>query len=139
MDLYTKLPHHLFALSSGHLYRRGAKRAQERKFEARYGKKKGKRVYGAVVGKVYRETHHGHNWNEGKRYKERGYLKTKKGDPPAHGEYPIAFDHGPQPTGHLPAGFDNGPKVGLEDAFAFGSGFGEYKRRKIQPTAWDSQ
>jgi len=38
-----------------HLYRDGAKRSQERKFEKRYGKKKGDRVYGAVVGKVARE------------------------------------------------------------------------------------
>lgn len=40
---------------SKHLYRFGAKASQERKFEKRYGKKKGKRVYGAVVGKVKRE------------------------------------------------------------------------------------
>ena len=38
-----------------HLYKAGAKTAQERKFEQRYGKTKGKRVYGAVVGKVKRE------------------------------------------------------------------------------------
>ena len=38
-----------------HLYRFGAKAREERKFEERYGKVKGKRVYGAVVGKVKRE------------------------------------------------------------------------------------
>jgi hypothetical protein len=38
-----------------HLYKFGAKRGQLRKFENRYGKNKGKRVYGAVVGKVRRE------------------------------------------------------------------------------------
>lgn len=54
--------------AKGHLYKKGAKRGELRKFENRYGKKKGKRVYGAVVGKVYRETHEGKNWNTGKRY-----------------------------------------------------------------------
>lgn len=39
----------------GHLYKFGAKREQLRKFENRYGKTKGKRVYGAVIGKVKRE------------------------------------------------------------------------------------
>ncbi len=38
-----------------HLYRRGAKRRVEREFESRYGPRKGRRVYGAVVGKVRRE------------------------------------------------------------------------------------
>ena len=38
-----------------HLYRDGAKAKELREFEHRYGKEKGKRVYGAVVGKVYRE------------------------------------------------------------------------------------
>jgi hypothetical protein len=38
-----------------HLYRDGTKGPEEREFEDRYGKKKGKRVYGAVVGKVERE------------------------------------------------------------------------------------
>ena len=38
------------------LYRgKGTKAREEREFEDRYGKKKGKQVYGAVVGKVYRE------------------------------------------------------------------------------------
>ena len=41
--------------SEGHLYRDGAKRGELRKFENRYGKEKGKQVYGAVVGKVKRE------------------------------------------------------------------------------------
>jgi hypothetical protein len=31
-----------------HLYRHGAKRREERKFEERYGKEKGDRVYGAT-------------------------------------------------------------------------------------------
>lgn len=38
-----------------HLYRGGAKGSQLRAFERRYGKRKGKRVYGAVVGKVKRQ------------------------------------------------------------------------------------
>lgn len=38
-----------------HLYRDGAKNSEELKFENRYGKKKGKYIYGAVVGKVKRE------------------------------------------------------------------------------------
>lgn len=37
------------------LYRGGAKKSEEAKFERRYGKVKGKRVYGATVGKVKRE------------------------------------------------------------------------------------
>lgn len=37
-----------------HLYRNGAKYREERKFEKRYGKRKGDYVYGAVVGKQYR-------------------------------------------------------------------------------------
>ena len=37
------------------MYKFGAKAGQERKFEGRYGKEKGKYVYGAVVGKVKRE------------------------------------------------------------------------------------
>lgn len=43
------------AKGKGHLYKFGAKRGQLRKFENRYGKKKGKEVYGKVVGKVHRE------------------------------------------------------------------------------------
>ena len=38
-----------------HLYKNGAKKKELKKFESRYGKKKGKKVYGAVVGKVKRE------------------------------------------------------------------------------------
>ncbi len=38
-----------------HLYRDGAKGAELRKFEREYGHRKGRRVYGAVVGKVRRE------------------------------------------------------------------------------------
>lgn len=38
-----------------HLYRNGAKGRERRKFEKKYGKKKGDYVYGAVVGKVKRE------------------------------------------------------------------------------------
>ena len=38
-----------------HLYRDGAKSSDEREFEERYGKKNGKYIYGAVVGKVKRE------------------------------------------------------------------------------------
>lgn len=38
-----------------HLYREGAKYKEEKEFEKRYGKKKGKYVYGATVGKVKRE------------------------------------------------------------------------------------
>ena len=49
-----------------HLYR-GTKRhrgAEQAKFTKRYGKKKGKKVYGAIVGAAYRNAHHGKNWNE---------------------------------------------------------------------------
>lgn len=52
-----------------HLYKDGAKEKEEKEFEDRYGKKKGKEVYGAVVGKVYREQHGGKSWNKGKHYK----------------------------------------------------------------------
>ncbi|MCL4339699.1 MAG: hypothetical protein M1388_01055 [Thaumarchaeota archaeon] len=38
-----------------HLYRHGAKNRERRSFEKRYGKKKGRYIYGAVVGKVKRE------------------------------------------------------------------------------------
>ena len=38
-----------------HLYKYGAKNKEEKEFEDRYGKKKGKYVYGATVGKVKRE------------------------------------------------------------------------------------
>lgn len=41
--------------SEKHLYRDGAKGPEEREFEQRYGREKGKRVYGATVGKVERE------------------------------------------------------------------------------------
>jgi len=37
-----------------HLYRYGAKRKMLREFQKRYGKKKGIKVYGAVVGKIKR-------------------------------------------------------------------------------------
>jgi hypothetical protein len=40
---------------SKHLYRDGAKYSEKKKFEKRYGKKKGDYVYGAVIGKVKRE------------------------------------------------------------------------------------
>jgi len=40
---------------SKHLYRNGAKYREKKKFEERYGKKKGDYIYGAVVGKVKRE------------------------------------------------------------------------------------
>jgi len=43
-----------------HLYREGAKSREKRKFEERYGKKKGDRIYGAVVGKVKRERERKH-------------------------------------------------------------------------------
>jgi hypothetical protein len=43
------------ASKRAHLYRDGAKQPEEREFERRYGRKKGKRVYGATVGKVERE------------------------------------------------------------------------------------
>ena len=41
-----------------HLYRDGAKRKELMEFERRYGKEKGKKYYGATVGKVYREKFH---------------------------------------------------------------------------------
>jgi len=44
------------AKKKAHLYRgKGTKAKQEKKFEKRYGKKKGKYVYGSVIGKVRRE------------------------------------------------------------------------------------
>ena len=42
-------------MAEGHLYRGGAKGRQKKKFEERYGKRKGDYVYGSVVGKVKRE------------------------------------------------------------------------------------
>ena len=38
-----------------HLYRNGAKYRERKKFEKRYGRRKGDHVYGATVGKVHRE------------------------------------------------------------------------------------
>ena len=38
-----------------HLYRDGAEKGEIRDFERRYGKRKGRRIYGATVGKVKRE------------------------------------------------------------------------------------
>ena len=43
-----------------HLYRHGAKGSELRSFEHRYGRKKGKYVYGATVGKVRRERRRKH-------------------------------------------------------------------------------
>ncbi len=37
-----------------HLYKYGAKKKELKEFKERYGAKKGKKVYGAVVGKVKR-------------------------------------------------------------------------------------
>ena len=51
-----------------HLYRDGAKAKELREFQKRYGKERGAKVYGATVGKVYRERyHHGY---AGGRYPE---------------------------------------------------------------------
>jgi hypothetical protein len=49
----------------GHLYRGGKRHraAMQAKFTKRYGRK-GKYVYGAVVGAAYRKSHHGRNWNQ---------------------------------------------------------------------------
>jgi len=53
----------------GHLYKFGSKPGKERVFEERYGKKKGKEVYGKVVGKVWRARHPGKkSWNAGKHH-----------------------------------------------------------------------
>lgn len=38
-----------------HLYKKGGKARNLPKFEVKYGVKKGKRIYGAVVGKVKRQ------------------------------------------------------------------------------------
>ncbi len=38
-----------------HLYKNGAKNKEIKIFEKRYGKKKGDKIYGAVVGKIKRE------------------------------------------------------------------------------------
>jgi hypothetical protein len=57
--------------SKGHLYAGGKKHraAVKAQFTKRYGKNKGKYVYGAVVGKVWRERHPGKkSWNAGKHY-----------------------------------------------------------------------
>jgi len=43
-----------------HLYRYGAKSRELREFERRYGKEKGRRIYGAVVGKIKRERERKH-------------------------------------------------------------------------------
>lgn len=40
---------------ANHLYKAGAKGREEAAFEKRYGAKKGKKVYGATVGRVKRE------------------------------------------------------------------------------------
>jgi len=40
---------------SKHLYKNGAEYREKKKFEKRYGKKKGDYVYGSVIGKVKRE------------------------------------------------------------------------------------
>ncbi len=48
------------------LYRgRGTRERELHQFEARYGKEKGRRVYGATVGKVYREKY-GYSYRGGK-------------------------------------------------------------------------
>lgn len=41
-------------IGRGHLYKFGAKKREEKIFEKEYGKEKGKKVYGAVVGKIKR-------------------------------------------------------------------------------------
>lgn len=87
-------------MSSGHLYKHGAKAAQLRKFERRYGKKKGREVYGKVVGKVYREQHHGRSWNEGKTYHEHGYGHTEQ-HAYADGTMSSTHHSTPGPIGHL--------------------------------------
>ena len=38
-----------------HLYRDGAEKGEIRDFQRRYGKRKGRAIYGAVVGNVKRE------------------------------------------------------------------------------------
>ena len=37
-----------------HLYRHGAKKKMLKEFKKRYGKKKGAKIYGAVIGKIKR-------------------------------------------------------------------------------------
>jgi hypothetical protein len=59
----------------GHLYRGGKRHraAMQGKFTRKYGKRGGKKgkggayVYGATIGKVYRASHHGRNWNQKRR------------------------------------------------------------------------
>ena len=53
-----------YCMHPDHLYKEGGKAKHEPEFEERYGKKKGEHVYGAVVGEIYREQHHGRNWNQ---------------------------------------------------------------------------
>jgi hypothetical protein len=64
---HRKMPHtraesyaewrHRSSSGGAHLYKHGAKDRERREFEHRYGKSRGDYVYGAVVGKVYREQH----------------------------------------------------------------------------------
>lgn len=49
---YHRLP--MGTATNRRLYRGGAKGAQLRRFKARYGDKKGKAIYGAVIGKIRR-------------------------------------------------------------------------------------
>lgn len=46
--------------SKGHLYRDGAERGELADFQERYGKRRGRDIYFAVVGKVRRERGAGH-------------------------------------------------------------------------------
>ena len=61
------------------LYRgNGTRRKEVRSFEKRYGKQKGKYVYGATVGKVYREKY-GHSYRGGSHCSEQSTTcKTNK-------------------------------------------------------------
>ena len=50
--------------NSEHIYKHGGMPHVMKEFEKEYGTEKGDRIYGAVVGKLYRNAHHGKNWNQ---------------------------------------------------------------------------
>ena len=62
-----------------HLYREGAKAKEEKSFEERYGKKKGEKVYGAVVGKVKREQLEAEGKSVGREHVKGHISFTKRG------------------------------------------------------------
>ena len=47
-----------------HIYKGEEGEEAKKGFEKEYGKEKGYKYYGAVVGKLYRKRHGGKNWNQ---------------------------------------------------------------------------